>query len=586
MIVRFLHGPKSEIERKLDRITADSERYPGTKRKTGGRPNYSPHPTFHRQRNLARELGSGPRDTKRPILGRIALLNQISLSDSENSVVLAPLTRLQSVTSENPNLGVPAMFLLRHTSLFVLFSASLVAPLACSANEKDGDKTCDPLDADACESLVCAQTEEGEFLCAERVVVVGTVSDTSDGAPIEGAHVIALDEEGAAVTDVAISDADGNFELELPVIRDADGAPIDTHFTLHAAAASYQPFPLGARVALPLSSEDSELEDDGYVLQSTLTAIRLIPLGGDSAFSLSGSVVGVDGQGNTSGILVVASGEAGTFSGISDRDGAFTIFNLLPGDYDVRAYGAGLQIQSETVSVEADVDGLELLEREGGTTTVHGNIQLVNAPGSAKTSVILVVEDTFEADAARGEVPRGLRAPRTGEVSIDGDFTIEGVPEGRYVVLAAYENDDLVRDPDTNISGTSFVTIDVDGSESEMTIDESFKVTEALGITFPGATGPEAVDEKPLLEWADDSSEDWYDLYVFDALGNEVYNALDIPGASGSETVIHQYDGPLEPGMYYQFRVSSWRQPGNGDAAPISSTEDLKGVFFLPVSDE
>jgi hypothetical protein len=41
------------------------------------------------------------------------------------------------------------------------------------------------------------------------------------------------------------------------------------------------------------------------------------------------------------------------------------------------------------------------------------------------------------------------------------------------------------------------------------------------------------------------------------------------------------YEGPLDPGMYYQFRVSSWRQPGGGNAAAISTSEDLRGVFFL-----
>ena len=38
--------------------------------------------------------------------------------------------------------------------------------------------------------------------------------------------------------------------------------------------------------------------------------------------------------------------------------------------------------------------------------------------------------------------------------------------------------------------------------------------------------------------------------------------------------------GPdLEKGMYYQFRATSWREPG-GTPTPISQTEDLKGVFF------
>ncbi len=165
---------------------------------------------------------------------------------------------------------------------------------------------------------------------------------------------------------------------------------------------------------------------------------------------------------------------------------------------------------------------------------------------------------------------------------MSGDFVIEGVPAGRYVVLAAYENDALVRDPDTNISGTDFVSIEVSAGQDDVTLSESFKVTEALATISPGVDGPEAVDDKPELVWADDSSEDWYDVRVFDAFGTEVWSSLELPGVSGGDTASVQYEGPLEPGMYYQFRVSSWRQPGGGDAAPISTTEDLRGVFFLP----
>jgi hypothetical protein len=85
-----------------------------------------------------------------------------------------------------------------------------------------------------------------------------------------------------------------------------------------------------------------------------------------------------------------------------------------------------------------------------------------------------------------------------------------------------------------------------------------------------------------MLTWVDDSSESWYDVRVYDALGNEVWTALMLAPVSGSVNASVQYEGPLDPGMYYQFRVSSWRQPGMGDAAPISTTEDLRGVFFMP----
>src|SRR5690606_36947670 len=112
--------------------------------------------------------------------------------------------------------------------------------------------------------------------------------------------------------------------------------------------------------------------------------------------------------------------------------------------------------------------------------TVNGQVQIVDGNGFMATSVILVVEDTFDENAARGSVPRGLRAPETGPVSVEGAFTILGVPEGRYVVLAAYENDGLVRDPDTNIAGTGFVRIEVTAGEGTHTRRAAFTDTRAI----------------------------------------------------------------------------------------------------------
>ena len=49
---------------------------------------------------------------------------------------------------------------------------------------------------------------------------------------------------------------------------------------------------------------------------------------------------------------------------------------------------------------------------------------------------------------------------------------------------------------------------------------------------------------------------------------------------SGSETVQLVYAGPpLEVGMFYQFRVTSFRER-NGPRTAISTTEGLRGVFY------
>lgn len=440
---------------------------------------------------------------------------------------------------------------------------------------------CDPEEPYCADGLTCAETTSGEHRCFEPVILSGNVTDTTTSAAIEDAHVIALNDEGSAVTDVAVTDPAGAYELEVPVARNDDGSPVDTTFTLQGSAQGYQPFPRGVRVALPISTADAVLEGERYVVASALTDIGLIPVEEAERFMITGRVSGLDGDSDVGGALVIAKGPNGTFGGVSDSSGNFTLFNVVDGTYTLTVYASGLQVETMEVTVEGgDVVGVVLDELDEATTTVTGSVQIVE--GGGETSVILVVEDTFDEMAIRGEVPRGLRAPRSGPPSITGEFTIEGVPRGRYVVLAAYENDDLVRDPDTNIAGTGIVHIEVTGDEPTFDIADSFKVTQALATISPGVDGPEAVTEAPLLEWADDSSEDWYDVRVFDAFGQEVWNALEIPGVSGGGSASVAYEGPLDPGMYYQFRVTSWRQPGGGDASPIATTEDLRGVFFLP----
>ncbi len=443
---------------------------------------------------------------------------------------------------------------------------------------------CEPEFSYCRDELRCSEVVDGSHRCFMPVLLVGAVSDSRSGAAVEGAHIIGIDDEGSAVTSVAVSDVDGHYELDVPVLREEDGDPKNAAFTLRAAAQDYQPFPEGVRVALPIEVGKAKASDGAYRVDTALTQVALIPLPEGERFLVAGRLLARDDAGTSgdlTGVLVVAADGTRALSATTDRDGTFTIFNVPKGDYEVRGYAADVQLSSTSVKVNAAVDDVTLHELGSETSTLRGNIQLVNAPGGALTTVMLVVEDTFDAAAGRGEVPRGLRAPRSGQPSVDGDFEISGVPEGRYVVLAAYENDDLVRDPDVNIAGTGFVKVAAPAKGTTIELNDSFKVTEALRTIGPGSDSPEAVSEAPMLSWADDSSEDWYEVRVFDAFGDEVWS-FEQPGVSGQDVVSVMYEGPLDAGMYYQFRVTSWRQPGKGDPAPIAATEDLRGVFFAP----
>jgi hypothetical protein len=202
------------------------------------------------------------------------------------------------------------------------------------------------------------------------------------------------------------------------------------------------------------------------------------------------------------------------------------------------------------------------------TSTINGKVEIVN-PGAGKdTSVIFVVDETFNPTAIHGEAPPGLRA-----FPVSGDFTITGVPDGNYVVLAAFENDFLVRDPDTSIGGTDIVHITVAGDQ---VLQQSFKVTGAIDVVSPDKEAP--VSGTPTFIWGDDSSEGHYEVRVFDALGTKIWEKLDVPEVSGPKTVEVQYGGdPLKSGMIYQFRAVSIAKDGT---TPISQTEDLRGTFL------
>ncbi|APR87562.1 hypothetical protein A7982_12911 [Minicystis rosea] len=452
--------------------------------------------------------------------------------------------------------------------------------------------TCDPQKPQCAGTLICAELAAGGFACYPPVVVTGMVFDAATTAGVAGGHVLALDAQATAITDVAVSDTAGNYRLDLPVPRGEDGAPVpDMTFTLRASASGYQTFPGGLRTALPIKASAAVADKKAWIIDTTLTDVSLIALPQDQQGlpSIAGKVV----SDKAAGVLVVAEGANGGISAVSDKAGGYTIFNVPDGSYTVRGYAAGVQLTPAMATVAGmPLTGVDLTASTDALGTISGNVNIVNAPGGSLTSVVLVVKSTFSDTFVRGEVPRGLRTPLSGPPDVSGAFTITDVPAGEYIVLAAFENDGLVRDPDPNIAGTQIVSVQMASPGTAVTLSSSFKITEALAVVGPGADDPEPVTTAPKLRWADDSSEEFYTVVVYDAYGQLVWCLADasvipgcagpsVPKANGGEVSV-DYGGPMTPGMYYQFRATSWRSPG-GTPGPISQTEDLRGVFYVDV---
>jgi hypothetical protein len=448
----------------------------------------------------------------------------------------------------------------------------LIGAPACGGD----DDSCDPRAQTGCEDgEVCEEVVGGDPACFGPLVVRGSVFDIEDASPIAEARIVAQDANGAAVSSVAISDEAGEYGFAVPTPRTEDGAPASPPtITLRADAAGYQAFPGGVRLALPIDTNVATAEEGALVIESSLTDIALIALpeaAGQAA--MSGAIELPEER---VGILVVAEGGGQAYSAIADRDGNYAFLNLPDGVYTVTAYAQGANYEPVEVSVAAgetglDVDTLALSEAEPSTVT--GKVEIVNPGEGTDTSVIMVVASTFNEATGRGEAVPGLRA-----ADVSGSFEIDGVPAGTYVFLAAFENDYLVRDPDTCIGGTDLVTRAIEEGVTA-DIEDSFKVTGALDVVSPGAAFADMVSATPSFTWIDDSSEDAYRLVVLDSFGELVWETV-APGESGDDPLV-TYDGPaLQSGMYYQFRATSVRTSGGG-TCEISRTEDLKGVFFV-----
>ncbi len=459
-----------------------------------------------------------------------------------------------------------------------MINAVAVLPLLVSGCSS-GSNSCDPVAQTGCEEgLVCEEVVGGEPECFEPVILRGNVSDRANDNGIEGATVVALDANRAPAGTVAVTDASGDYQIQVARQRDADGNPRGGDVTLRADAAGFQTFPGGIRQALPIDVSNPIGEDGLLVVQTAATDIGLIAL---PAGAGSNEIFGrVEVPSNATGVLVVAetSGQSPQgFSAIADRNGVYRIFNLPDGNFSVLGYAQGLNYVAQEASVSGGEEArVDLALSRDATGTVTGSVQIVNRGAGKGTSYILVVESTFDEVLARGETPPGLRAPKGDDLVDSGSWIMEGVPAGSYKVLGAFENDRLVRDPDFGQGNTEIVRVEVSAGQS--VVAPGFKVTGSLDVLSPGAEGAEELTGTPVFSWVGDSGEERYQIEVFDTFGEMIWSDANIPKSTGSDPEVPYGGPPLASGTYYQFRVTSF----DGNERPLSRTEDLRGVFFLP----
>lgn len=503
-----------------------------------------------------------------------------------------------------------------------LASAALL--LAACGSSSTPPPSCDVAAQTGCASgKACEPVTGGAPGCFDPVVVTGKTFNMETAAGVGGVRVVALDVDGAPASAVAISASTGTvgpYQLRVPARRSADGTPAGSSVTLRADAQGYEPFPSGLRVSLPVALGGAVLSGGKWTVSSSLTDIGIRPLAIPQLGTIAGTVAR---PASGVGVLVVAeettTGAAST--AVPDASGAFRVFNLANGTYAVRGYAKGLQYLATpaTVILNGGAEPTVALSLVTGaaTASVSGSIGVVAAGGLADptTSVILVLASTFDAARIRGDAPAGLRA-----AGITNTWSISGVPDGHYRVLAGFETDYLVRDP-SSIGGTavlefqvvSGVPLAMDGVTSAANLG-SFKVTKAVQLTSPlPGTGracgtlalpvdPAALPPgscsasvPPAIGWANYSSQDFYEVTVVDERGAVAWQVKVDKGASGTvygaavgaSAVQQEVVAPatLQAGRTYQVRVAAKNNPKSpgGVEEVLSTSEDLLGVFtWLP----
>ena len=329
------------------------------------------------------------------------------------------------------------------------FLACILVVLVSACGDGNGaSSTCDPVAQTGCGTgQVCETVQSGTPACFSPVLVRGTVSDLSSGAMLDAARVVAVDPSRAPLSAVAVTanngTTDGAYELRLArATRDSTGKPVQARISLRADRQGYQTFPGGLRTALPVDLAGAQLVGGSWVLTGSLAALKL-----HAACRRRGRVHSRQRRGAASGAgtLVVAepvSGGAG-LTGLPDDHGSYAIFNLTPGiQYVVTAYTKGATYAPVTTAALAAGDNtVAPLSPGSATGTLLAGGLIFNNGASSDIQVSLVVQSTYVANLDRGETPPGLTVQGSGS-----GYTFDGVPDGKYVVLAAFGLDGDVRD--------------------------------------------------------------------------------------------------------------------------------------------
>ena len=400
-------------------------------------------------------------------------------------------------------------------------------------------------------------------------IVDGTTANPQKG--IAHARVILLDAESKPVQTYVTNDNGIVSQSNLPI----------GDYQLKISAKGYNSSPPPRVPPLPVKVKQGE---------TTTATIELFPIDTNLVVgAISGTVS--SGGNPVSGALVIARGAGVSYTTISAVDGSYVLYNVEEGNVDVTAYIKGLNfltLSAVTVTANTTTTKQDLVASGVASGTISGNIQFVAGGTAQATDITLIDRETRE-------VIPGMRV----YTNANNNYTMSGLPNGDFEIIASMLNDGNVIDPDEAVTqGDPLVTV-TNGVVDPST--RSFKITGAVVIDTPSTPVNNVVPEltaTPTFTWHSESSYSSasnFAIEVINESGDAVwggFGGLDpvegVPSVTVSGgTYTIQYAGPaLQSGRYYQLRIYAMKDDNDTILYPngyklISVTENLDGVFKI-----
>lgn len=415
-------------------------------------------------------------------------------------------------------------------------------------------------------TISCKKEEESD-ITPEPITnsIKGVVTELESDIGVGDVNIVVFNAENNTIVGEGLkTNSDGTFSVEL----DAG------NYYLQISKQGFEKIPATGITPIIINVVTGE---------DTKVNFSLSPSKEIDAGLISGKVQSED---SPIGVLIIASSETHAYSStITSTDGSYTILNVPEGNYIVQAFIRDYNSTSQniTVSTGTETNNTDITLSKGTSSTVTGTISFL-ATENGEVDVALIHPLTKE-------VIPGLNTRTT-----DASYEISGVPNGKYIARASFDNDTYVVDPDWIIKNGE-PTVDATGQS----IDLPFSVTGAVTIISPSVdsntiTPVEITEIPPTFVWNEYSSTSDYIIEVSDINGNVIWGGFTVDGTTitknvsvpkGQLSVVFNYDGSasesLQVGRIYRWRVFASKDDSKDQNGwkLISVSEDQKGLFII-----